>query len=62
MGCRKRRDKRELIRMTRNEAGALIRCETGELRGRGFYVCPDAKCLTMTQKKQGRKTPSSIVK
>jgi len=57
MGCRKRREKRELIRLTKNGEGALIRCESRELSGRGLYVCPDPKCFTLVQKKQGRRTP-----
>jgi hypothetical protein len=56
MGCRKRREKKELIRLMKHAEGTFVRCEKKNPSGRGFYVCPDMKCLKGVRKKQGRGT------
>jgi uncharacterized protein len=43
IGCRSRRKKEELVRLTRNAEG-----------GRGLYLCPDADCLRRAQKRMKR--------
>jgi hypothetical protein len=50
IGCRKRKKKKELMRLTRGE-GTFILDRTTLLAGRGYYLCPDANCLRMAQKK-----------
>ncbi len=57
MGCRKRREKKELIRLTKNAEGAFAPGEKKNSPGRGFYLCPDPECFTRAQKKQPKGIP-----
>ena len=50
MGCRERRDKRELLRVVRGTDGMVSLDFSGKLNGRGAYVCPDPECLKKAQK------------
>ena len=52
VGCRQRREKRELIRLVRNAEGTFVPDEKKNLPGRGFYLCPNADCFARAQKKQ----------
>ena len=45
MGCRERKEKRELIRVVRSPEGAVSLDFRGKAPGRGAYICPDAACL-----------------
>jgi hypothetical protein len=54
VGCRKRREKRELIRLVRNAVGAFVPDEKKNLPGRGVYLCPSPDCIARAQKKQLR--------
>ena len=45
MGCRERKEKRELIRVVRAPDGGVSLDFRGKARGRGAYICPDAACL-----------------
>ena len=45
MGCRERKEKRELIRVVRSPEGEISLDFRGKANGRGAYVCPDAACL-----------------
>ncbi len=51
LGCRKRKKKEDLVRLTRGAEGSLIVSEKGHLEGRGFYLCPELGCLRKAQKK-----------
>ena len=53
MGCRERKNKRDMIRVVRTTEGTVSLDFSGKLNGRGAYVCPDAACL-----QQARKTRS----
>lgn len=44
IGCRAVRDQRELLRIARGEAGALLLDAGQRLPGRGAYLCPTAAC------------------
>lgn len=44
MACRAARPKRELLRLVRTPAGAVVADPTGRLPGRGAYVCADTGC------------------
>jgi hypothetical protein len=57
MGCRKRREKRELIRLTKNAEGVFVPDEKKISPGRGFYLCPDPECFARAQKKQPKGIP-----
>ena len=45
MGCRERKEKRELLRVVRSPEGAVSLDFRGKAPGRGAYICPDAACL-----------------
>ena len=45
MGCRERKNKRELIRVVRGTDGNVSLDFSGKLNGRGAYLCPDPECL-----------------
>ena len=50
MGCRERREKRELIRVVRCTDGSVSLDFSGKLNGRGAYICPNLECLKKAQK------------
>ncbi len=50
MGCRERREKRQLIRVVRTPEGKVCLDFSGKLSGRGAYLCPDPECLRKAQK------------
>ena len=45
MGCRERKEKREMIRVVRSPEGAVNLDFRGKAPGRGAYICPDPACL-----------------
>ena len=45
MGCRERKEKRELIRVVRSPEGGVSLDFRGKAPGRGAYICPDMACL-----------------
>ena len=45
MGCRERKNKRDLIRVVRQTDGTVSLDFSGKLNGRGAYICPDPECL-----------------
>ena len=45
MGCRERKEKRELIRVVRGTDGTVSRYFSGKKHGRGAYICPKEECL-----------------
>ena len=45
MGCRERKEKRQMIRVVRTTEGDVRLDFSGKLNGRGAYVCPDPECL-----------------
>lgn len=52
-GCQEMKDKRELIRIVRNEEGEFSLDRTGKKPGRGAYICPNVQCLEKAQKSKG---------
>ena len=50
MGCRERREKRQLIRVVRKTDGEVSLDFGGKMNGRGAYLCPDPECLKKAQK------------
>ena len=50
MGCRERRDKRELLRVVRGTDGTGSLDFSGKLNGRGAYICPKTECLQKARK------------
>ena len=45
MGCRERKNKRDMIRVVRQTNGEVSLDFSGKLNGRGAYICPDPECL-----------------
>ena len=45
MGCRERKEKREMIRVVRTPEGAVSLDFGGKLNGRGAYLCPNPEGL-----------------
>ncbi len=45
MGCRERKEKRQLIRVVRSPEGVVSLDFGGKKNGRGAYLCPDPDCL-----------------
>ena len=45
MGCRERKNKRDMLRVVRGTDGEVSLDFSGKLNGRGAYVCPDPECL-----------------
>ena len=50
MGCRERKNKRDMIRVVRQTDGNVSLDFSGKLNGRGAYICPDPECLKKAQK------------
>ena len=50
MGCRERKNKRDMIRVVRTTEGAVSLDFGGKMNGRGAYVCPDMECLKKCRK------------
>ena len=50
VGCREKRDKKDLLRVVRTPEGQLVLDATGKKSGRGAYVCKDIACLKKAQK------------
>ena len=50
MGCRERKEKRQLIRVVRKTDGTVSRDFSGKVSGHGAYLCPDPACLAKAQK------------
>ena len=45
MGCNDKKDKKELIRIVKNNKNEISIDRTGKLEGRGAYICDDINCL-----------------
>ena len=50
MGCRERKNKRDLIRVVRGTDGNVSLDFGGKMNGRGAYICPNPDCLKKVQK------------
>ena len=45
MGCRERKNKRDMIRVVRQTDGTVSLDFGGKMNGRGAYICPQSECL-----------------
>lgn len=52
-GCQEMKNKKELIRIVRNDAGEISLDFTGKKPGRGAYICPSPECLEKAKKSKG---------
>jgi predicted RNA-binding protein YlxR (DUF448 family) len=51
IGCRKKRKKEEMVRLTQDPKRVLWIDEKKYYLGRGFYLCPNLDCLNIAKKK-----------
>lgn len=52
-GCQEMKNKKDLIRIVRNEEGEFSVDTTGKKAGRGAYVCKNIACLEKAHKSRG---------
>ena len=52
-GCQQMKDKREMIRVVKDQEGSISLDFTGKKSGRGAYVCPATQCLEKAEKLRG---------
>ena len=45
LGCNAKKDKKDLIRITKNNKNEITIDKTGKLEGRGAYICNSVQCL-----------------
>lgn len=45
MGCNKKKPKKELVRIVKNNKGQIFVDRTGKAEGRGAYICDNIECL-----------------
>ena len=45
IGCREKKDKKDLIRIVKNKDGEISLDRTGKANGRGAYICDNIECL-----------------
>lgn len=52
-GCREAKNKKDLIRVVRDNEGNVSIDATGKKNGRGAYICPNEECLQKAIKNNG---------
>ena len=45
IGCKEKKEKRELIRIVKDKEGNMTLDRTGRSNGRGAYICDNIQCL-----------------
>ena len=45
IGCNKKKDKKDLIRVVKNKNNEISVDKIGKAEGRGAYICDNANCL-----------------
>ena len=45
IGCGQQKDKRDLIRVVKNNQGEIFLDKSGKEPGRGAYICDNTECL-----------------
>ena len=45
IGCKEKKEKRELIRIVKDKEGNITFDRTGRSNGRGAYICDNIQCL-----------------
>ena len=53
IGCNETKEKSELVRIVRDEAGNISYDFTGRRNGRGAYICSNLDCLGKAIKRKG---------
>jgi len=52
LGCRANRKKEEMIWLAQSPRGVVAVNRKEPHQGRGFYLCPDLRCLNIAKKKR----------
>jgi len=52
IGCRAKKKKEEMIWLAESPAGVVVVNGKKPHQGRGFYLCPDLRCLNMAKKRR----------
>jgi predicted RNA-binding protein YlxR (DUF448 family) len=52
IGCRAKKKKEEMIWLAESPAGVVAVSGKKPHQGRGFYLCPNLRCLSMAKKKR----------
>lgn len=52
-GCNEMKNKKEMIRIVRDQEGNFSLDFHGKKPGRGAYICKDINCLTQAEKNKG---------
>ena len=50
MGCNKKKEKNQLIRIVKNKNNEISIDRTGKKEGRGAYICDNVECLEKLMK------------
>ncbi len=53
VGCGENHDKKEMIRVIKNNEGEILLDDTGKKNGRGAYVCRNSECLKKAVRNKG---------
>jgi len=63
-GCQEMKNKKDLIRVVRDDLGKFSLDFSGKKSGRGAYVCPNTECIEKAAKNRGfeRSFKSSVPK
>lgn len=56
IGCRKKKEKYDLIRIIKNTNGEFVVDLSGRMEGRGAYICKNEECLKKAEKSNRLKT------
>ncbi len=50
--CRERKEKDELLRITKKQSGEVCVDVSGKMPGRGAYICKNGNCIKEAQKRR----------
>ena len=50
IGCKEKKDKKELIRIVKDKDGNITLDRTGRANGRGAYICHNVDCFNKAKK------------
>lgn len=50
IGCKEKKEKKELIRIVKSNEGSISVDRTGKQNGRGAYICDNLECLEKSRK------------
>jgi predicted RNA-binding protein YlxR (DUF448 family) len=52
IGCREKKKKEEMIWLAQSPGGVVVVNRKKPHQGRGFYLCPNLRCLNMAKKRR----------